>query len=149
MAQETVDVEMAYADGELIVREGEIGSDMFIIKKGGAQVSKMINGQDVTLTNLERGDFFGEMAVLESSPRSATVRAIGATKVLVLGRGDLLLRIGRDPTFAFEMLQQMSHRVRVITDRLSSLQEASHIVPKKIQAILPLSRLGSPMTDGE
>lgn len=70
---------------------------------------------------LARGEFFGEMSLLESLPRFATVRAIEATKLLVIQRGSLLLKIRRNPIFAFDMLQQLSARLRHINQRIMAL----------------------------
>jgi CRP-like cAMP-binding protein len=67
---------------------------------------------------LDRGAFFGEMSLLEGLPRSATARAVGKVSLLVLRPGSLLLQIRRDPTFAFELLQQLSGRIRELNDKL-------------------------------
>jgi CRP-like cAMP-binding protein len=107
-----------YADGEIVVREGEQGSDMFVVRSGRIEVFKDVAGHEVRLAVLERGSFFGEMSLLEGLPRSATARAIGPTSLLVLRSGSLLLQIRRDPTFAFELLQQMSHRIRQLNEKL-------------------------------
>jgi CRP-like cAMP-binding protein len=77
-----------------------------------------VGGHEVRLAVLERGSFFGEMSLLEGMPRSATARAIGKTELVVLRPGSLLVQIRRDPTFAFELLQQMSRRVRELNDKL-------------------------------
>jgi CRP-like cAMP-binding protein len=74
------------------------------------------------LAVLERGSFFGEMSLLEGLPRSATARAIGAVELLVLKPGSLLLRIRRDPTFAFELLQQLSGRIRDLNEKLATAE---------------------------
>src|SRR5262249_6659660 len=107
-----------YADGEIIVREGEMGREMYVIKRGAVDVTKSLNGRTVVLATLGRGSFFGEMSLLESLPRNATVRAKGDTQLLVIEPGGLLLKIRRDPTFAFEMLQHMSRRIRDLDEQL-------------------------------
>lgn len=107
-----------YKDGDVIVREGEQASDMFVIRAGQVEILKSVGGHDVRLAVLDRGSFFGEMSLLEGLPRSATARALGDTSLLVLRAGTLLLQIRRNPTFAFEMLQQMSHRIRELNDKL-------------------------------
>ena len=112
-----------YADGEVVVREGEYGREMFIIQEGSVDVLKMVDGQELTLATLERGSFFGEMSLLEGMPRHATVRARGPVRLVIVEPGSLLLKFRRDPTFAFEMLQQMSRRVRGLDDRLVSLMQ--------------------------
>lgn len=108
----------SYGDGEIIVREGDQANDMFVIRSGRVEILKEVAGHQVRLAMLDRGSFFGEMSLLEGLPRSATARAIGDTQLLVLRPGSLLLQIRRDPTFAFELLQQMSHRIRELNDKL-------------------------------
>lgn len=109
-----------FSDGEVVVREGDESREMFIIQQGRVEILKQAGGQELRLAVLDRGSFFGEMSLLEGLPRSATARAIGETRLLVLRPGSLLLQIRRDPTFAFELLQQMSRRIRELNDRLVS-----------------------------
>ena len=87
------EIERSFADGEYIVREGDVGREMFVIRSGGAVVHRRGTGE---IARLAKGDFFGEMSVLESLPRDADVVAQGATTVLVLGSGALLMRLRRD-----------------------------------------------------
>lgn len=121
--------ERSYSQGDTIFSEGEQGSDMFIVQQGRVVVSKHVGSTEVVLATLERGDFFGEMSLLESVPRSATCRALAPTKVVVIRTGELLLKIRRDPTFAFEMLQHMSRRIRYLDEQLVKLvssEDVSH-----------------------
>jgi CRP-like cAMP-binding protein len=107
-----------FVDGEIVFREGEDTRDMYVVHEGQVEILKHAGGHDVQLAILERGSFFGEMSLLEGLPRSATARSVGTTKLLVLRPGSLLMSIRRDPTFAFEMLQQMSGRIRELNDKL-------------------------------
>ena len=107
-----------FKDGEIIVREGEQAQDMFVIRAGRVEIFRSVGGHDVRLAILDRGSFFGEMSLLEGLPRGATARAIADTSLLVLRSGSLLLQIRRNPTFAFEILQQMSRRIRELNDKL-------------------------------
>lgn len=111
------------ADGELVFREGEPGEDMFLVQSGSVVISKDINGTDVVLGEIGRGDFFGEMSVLESLPREASARASGPTRLLAIGQGALLVRLRRDPSFAVEMLNRLSGRLRRINNRLGTAGE--------------------------
>ena len=115
------ELEKRFAPGEVIVREGDDSREMFIIQEGRVQISKHINGIDVPLATLGKGAFFGEMSLLESLPRTATVVALEPTQLLVFQAGGLLLRLRRDPTLAFEMLQQLSGRIRAMNDRLTQM----------------------------
>lgn len=108
----------SYAAGEIICREGDSGRDLFIVQEGEVEVVKHVGDREVPLSRLGRGAFFGEMSLLEGLPRNATVRAVGPVRVAVVEPGSLLLKIRRDPTFAFEMLQHMSRRIRELDDRV-------------------------------
>ena len=116
--------EESYAHGDLVVREGDTARHMYVIQSGRVEITKRIGGEDVSLAVLEKGDFFGEMSLLESLPRDANARAVGPTRLLVINPGGLLLRIRRDPTFAFEMLHKLSGRIRAQSRRLVELVEA-------------------------
>jgi len=107
-----------FEDREIIVREGEETREMFVIRRGQVEILKSVAGHEIQLALLDRGSFFGEMSLLEGLPRSATARARGETELVVLRPGSLLIQIRRDPTFAFELLQQMSGRIRELNDKL-------------------------------
>ena len=102
-----------YRDGEVIVRQGEAGDCMFVIQAGEVEVVRE-NGQqrEVRLAVLHEKDFFGEMALFDRDVRSATVRALGAARVLTVDRKSFLRRVHEDPSLAFRVVEQMSHRDR-------------------------------------
>ena len=113
-----------YHDGEVIFSEGDEGRDLFVIQRGAVRVSKKTAQGELQLAEFTKGDFFGDMALLQSVPRFATARAVGETRLLTIQPGGFLLKIRRDPTFAFEMLQQLSQRVRIASER--ALEIARH-----------------------
>lgn len=100
--------------GKVLCCKGKTADEFFVIEEGTAKVVR--DGQ--YLDALGPGDFFGEMSLLEGLPRSATARAVGDVSLLVLRPGSLLLQIRRDPTFAFELLQQLSGRIRDLNEKL-------------------------------
>jgi CRP/FNR family transcriptional regulator, cyclic AMP receptor protein len=106
------------------VREGDPGRDMYVIQSGRVRVTRKLGGEERELAILGKGQFFGEMSLLESLPREADVRAIEDSELLVLGPGDLLMRIRRDPTFAIEMLHALSGRMRGLLARLDEALKA-------------------------
>jgi uncharacterized protein len=147
MASENSDVRV-YQAGDIIFEEGDRGSDMFIVQDGSVIVTKkVLGGKDLVLGTLERGDFFGEMSLLESVPRAATCRAAVRTTLKAIRTGELVLKIRRDPTFGVEMLQRMSRRIRYLDDQMTHLigsdqvsQEELHkakaafdYIPKEVQ----------------
>ena len=107
-----------FLNGETIFNEGDSSSEMFVVRTGKIEISKNVSGHAMRLAVLDRGSFFGEMSLLEGLPRSATARALGDVSLLVLRPGSLLLQIRRDPTFAFELLQQLSGRIRDLDEKL-------------------------------
>jgi CRP-like cAMP-binding protein len=120
-----------YEDGELIFDEGDEGRDLYIIQEGAVQIKKKSQVGDLVLVEMNRGDFFGDMALLQGIPRFAAAYAKGKTKLLVLQPGGFLLKIRRDPTFAFEMLQQLSARVKLSSERFLEAVSSGQ-VPKEI-----------------
>ncbi len=107
-----------YEDAQFICREGESSAEMFVIQSGSVRVFKASPRGELELAVLHKGDFFGEMSVLEGLPRDASAQALGDAEVLVMTPGALLVRLRRDPTFAFELLRRLSGRVRSLNARL-------------------------------
>ena len=124
-----------YKDGELIFSEGEEGRDLYIIQKGAVRISKKISRGELELAEFKKGDFFGDMALLQSAPRFASARAVGHTRLVTVQPGGFLLKIRRDPTFAFEMLQQLSQRVRIASQRALDIAERSQISHEELQDV--------------
>lgn len=125
-----------YEDGECIFEEGDSGRDLYIVQAGSVRITKKTSLGVIDLAAFKKGDFFGDMALLQSLPRYAAAHAIGRTRLLILKPGGFLLKIRRDPTFAFEMLQQMSYRVKMTNDRLLTVVGKYNLPVDEIQKIL-------------
>jgi CRP/FNR family cyclic AMP-dependent transcriptional regulator len=123
------EVEREYAGGTLICREGEVSQEMYVIQSGNVRIFKGTGDETLELATLGKGDFFGEMSVLEGLPRDASAEAMGTTRVLVLSAGALLVRLRRDPTFAFELLRRLSGRVRALNARLLTGRTLGELPP--------------------
>lgn len=119
--------ERTFAAGDVIFSEGDQSTEMFIVQEGKVAVTKKTAGGDIALATLERGDFFGEMGLLDSQPRHATCSAVEPTRLLALRSGDLLIKLRRDPTFALEMLQAMSRRIRYLDDQVAKLSDGQQL----------------------
>jgi len=110
--------EQLFPNKSVICHEGEPGDSLFIIVSGIVSVIKKTGGGEATLAVRKDGEFVGEMAVLESSRRSATLRAEGDVRMLVLD-GSSFKAILRDrPEVAISVLQHMSRRVRELNERV-------------------------------
>ncbi len=109
----------SYQKGEIIVQQGEKGNCMYVIQSGRAEV--LIRGEDseeIRFSVLSKGDFFGEMAIIEEEVRSATVRAMGEVRVIVVDKRIFLKRIHEDPSFAFRIMEKMGKRIREMDQKI-------------------------------
>ncbi|MBI3891637.1 MAG: cyclic nucleotide-binding domain-containing protein [Candidatus Wallbacteria bacterium] len=106
-----------YKDGEVIIKSGEVGTCMYVVQEGDVDVCLEKDGQEIIVTQLHKGDFFGEMAIFEHELRSATVKAAGSVHVLTVDKSNLLRRIQEDPSLAFRIVQMLSHRLRDLNKR--------------------------------
>jgi CRP-like cAMP-binding protein len=111
-----------YQDGEVIIRQGDVGDCMYVIQEGQVEVVVEQGGQNVLLAVLEAGQPIGEMAIFERQPRSATVRALGQARVLTVDKRNFLRHMHKDPSLACHMVQTMSHRVRELSAEVARLQ---------------------------
>ena len=134
-SRQNTGLEKIYNDGETIIREGEKGSEMYIIKSGAVKVIRNAAQTAHILATLGPGDFFGEMALFDNAPRSATVTAVGETRVISIHAGSFLLRIRNDPTFVFEMMAKMSLRVRELNRNVQKLLDEADIDPSEYDKI--------------
>jgi CRP/FNR family transcriptional regulator, cyclic AMP receptor protein len=114
-----------YADGEAICRQGEVGNCLYVVQAGRALVSREEGGSEVVVGELRAGEIFGEMAIFDRLPRSATVRASGPARVLTLDKKGFLRRVHEDPSLAYHILERLSQRIRHLNEELSRLKRQS------------------------
>ena len=102
----------AFSSGERIFSQGDLGTEMFIIQEGEVEIVKHIAGESHTLSRLEKGDFFGEMAILEALPRTADAVAVTEVKLVAINgsRFDEMLR--KNPEVAVRIIRKYSKRLR-------------------------------------
>jgi len=103
----------AYKAGRNIFQEGDPGDGLYIIIEGKVQITCLV-GQDQrrVLSRLGPGDFFGEMAVLDDQPRSATATAEADANVYFILRDDMLKILARSPGLAVSLVKEFSMRMR-------------------------------------
>ncbi len=112
-----------YPDGAEIIEEGDLpvpeNDGLYLLINGTAVVTKGANGNDTgtELATLGPGEFFGEMALLDGYPRSASVFATSEVLCLILSRTDLHRILRSDPEIALKMLAVLSQRLRAVDQR--------------------------------
>jgi CRP/FNR family transcriptional regulator, cyclic AMP receptor protein len=104
--------------GALLFRAGDEGDAMYLIEEGKVRIFvRAKDGHEVTLTELQRGDFFGEMVLLDGKPRSADARVIENARLAILSREHFLSFTLSNRNVALEMLTALTNRLRQ-TDEL-------------------------------
>jgi len=108
---------LEFRKGEYVFKEGELGTEMFIVHRGKVEVLKNIEGGVTQLAVFEQGDFFGELSLLDDEPRSASVRALADTTLVRVNGATFIQMLRETPEIAVRMMRKLSFRLRR-TDRL-------------------------------
>ena len=112
-----------YSHGEIIFREGEKGDVMYVIQSGKVKISKNSSSGDITMATLTSGDIFGEMALFDKLPRSASAVAEGDTRVLSIDKKKLFSTIWKDPTVVLKVIETMSGTIRRLSKDFAELKK--------------------------
>jgi len=111
----------SYKEGEVVFHEGEPGVGMYIIEEGSVKIYiSSSDCQEIELAQLASGEFFGEVALLEDEPRSATVVAMEPTTLIGLFKPDLLDLIDRNPEAGVKIILKLS---QILAARLRHTHE--------------------------
>ncbi len=94
---------VVYSPGSVIIRQGDVGREFFLIRKGSVEVTQTDGQQTRHVATLNEGDFFGEVALLEDRPRNATVTARTETLCYTLAKDEFRTVVSRCPTFEEEL----------------------------------------------
>jgi putative methionine-R-sulfoxide reductase with GAF domain len=114
-----------YSDGEIIFREGDAADALYVIQSGKINVTKKATSGELVIATLQSGEIFGEMALFDRLPRSATARASGNATILTIDKKKLFSTISRDPTLVFKLLESMSQRTRKLDEELMQLKKSN------------------------
>ena len=101
--------------------EGDRGEEMYIIQTGRVKISKRIRGVEKTLATLEKGEFFGEMAILNDKPRSATAETLEDCDMLVIDRKTFEALIRGNSEIAVRFIKRLADRLRETNDQMEAL----------------------------
>jgi CRP-like cAMP-binding protein len=110
-----------YTDGQVIISEFEPGDTFYFIQRGAVQISKYINGTLKKLDVLTAGNFFGEMAIIDNTPRSATIFASGSVTVLEFNKANFGALVTGNPQIALMLMKMFCKRIYDQRQRLNIL----------------------------
>ena len=107
------------AAGDVLFKEGDVGNVAYVVESGMIEICRFTGEDYVTLVELEKGALFGEMALIDSQPRSAMARANGEAVVKEISKEAFLQYLKSSPNVAFNMMQQLAGHVRTANEKLS------------------------------
>jgi CRP/FNR family cyclic AMP-dependent transcriptional regulator len=109
-----------YEAGDVIIREGDEAVGFFVVSSGKVRVVKDLGrDKEQVLATLTPGEFFGETALLDGYPRTASVQAVEKTECLALTRWDFMSELKGSPTMAVEIMRVVARRLRQTDASLS------------------------------
>jgi CRP-like cAMP-binding protein len=111
-----------FPKGTVLFNEGDEGEDMYIIRSGQVAIKKRVPHGEIVLALLEKGDFFGEMALLERIPRTAGAEMVEDGDLIVIGSDIFGDMVKSNPEIAVRMLRKYSLRLRETTKQIEELK---------------------------
>jgi hypothetical protein len=123
-----------FTAGQYVFKEGDSGTEMFIIDQGTVEIVRGSGKGERRLALLEHGDFFGEMAILEDLPRGASARAVDSCRLLRIGRATFSEMLRENPEIAVRMMRKLSHRLRDAAAQAPATGGAESSKPAKDEA---------------
>lgn len=140
-------MEKKLADGEVLFREGEKGDVMYLIREGKIKITKGGDDDEKVLAVLKEGDFFGEMAIIDGSPRSASAIAATPASLLVIDKETFKSKIRENPLIEY-VLETLTKRLRTTDEQIRLLTIKSEERRVVAYIITKAKETGTKVTDG-
>jgi CRP-like cAMP-binding protein len=110
---------VTYQDGQILMRQGEIGAEAFVLLEGRVAVTIDSPEGEVTVAELGNNEILGEIAILCDVPRTASVKALGEVKTLRIRKEQFLQLIAQFPQMGIEIMRSLADRLSVTTMELA------------------------------
>ena len=123
-----------FAEHDVIFKQGDSGSSLFIIEDGAVEISYGEGKTKVLLAHLFAGQYFGELSLFDGSPRSATATTTRASRLVRLDRDDLVDFVNKNPPAALRIIAEMSERLRQ-TNELMSRQVSRNVLEEEEETL--------------
>lgn len=146
----TAESSRQYPKDTMIFSEAQTGSDMFIIQRGEVSITKVVNGNEVTLAVLKKGDMFGEMALIENKPRSANALAHSDCTLMVINRSNFNQMVATQPQLVAKLTTTLADRLwsmyrqldnATLTEPLAKMLDMLSLQLEKQRVKIGLSKL--------
>jgi len=137
----TSDLMRKYPMNTMIFSESQTGADMFIIQSGSVKISKVVDGTEVILAILKKGDMFGEMALLENKPRSASAIAASDCQLMTVNKQNFNNMVATQPQLIARLTTTFSERLWSLNRQLTnSLLHADPVAQMIDMLVLQLEK---------
>ena len=111
-----------YPANAILITEGDQTDSLYVIVEGEVKVFANDNtGKEVILNILGPGEYFGEIALVDDQPRSASVMTISPTKVMIISKGNFKRCLEENPDMSFNLIRALTKQVRALTDSVKNL----------------------------
>jgi len=134
--------------GSVLFREGEPGGEMYVIQSGVVRITRNVRGGSRLLATLGPGEFFGEMAIISSKPRTATAEVVSEARLLVIDARTFETMVRSNAEIAVRLIRKFAERLAEADDQIENLvlRDASSRIVHHV-ARLATTR-GRPTPDG-
>jgi CRP/FNR family transcriptional regulator, cyclic AMP receptor protein len=142
-----VSVPRQYDAGDVVFREGDEGGTCYVVRSGIARaIREHPDGRSITLSHFTAGDIFGELAMFDDQPRSATVDVIEDTEVIAIPGRDVQRLMSEHPEIAVKLIGALAQRLRATNERLArqSFQTVQSRVAAVLSQMVAAARDGNP-----
>ena len=132
--------------GRVIFKEGETGDTMYIIQKGRVKITKRVTDVDKILMVLGKGDFFGEMALIRQTKRTATATAVDDCEFLAFNRNGFLSMISKNSNIAMNIIETLCLRLEKADNQIRDLakRDLKSLVISALNDLRRASRSAAP-----
>lgn len=113
-----------YHDGEIIFRQGDSGTSIYVILEGNLEVYLEKDDRDIPIKLTKEGDFLGVKALFGGDGYSTSARSMGNSRLLTIDKKNFMRRIQEDPTIAYRLVQELTRNVRELEQDVAVLSNA-------------------------
>ena len=139
---------ISFSPGERVFTEGEVGTTMFIVQSGRVRLFREGGGKAVAIAEMEKGDFFGEMSLLEATPRNMSAEAIDGVELIEINSTTFDRMIRSNIEIAVRMLRKLSGRLQKAESLLGAQRAAQSDRPAAAAAAAPVPVAAAPASAG-
>ncbi len=139
------EIKRSYPNNTMICCEHEPGTELYILQSGSVKITKIIDNKEVLLAVLKDGDIFGEMALLENKPRSASAISYGNTNLMAVNKDNFNSMITSQPQLIARLISLLAERTWVVYRQLSNLSLTSNIARTYDMLLIQLEKQKIPI----